>query len=178
MHFNNASTLRLRSILRTCSYYTSTRRGKLPLLQSSPYARAFSTPTMNFLSNTRLYLRLSRNLPTPPCYTRSLSILLTSTIQTTLTPSHSSVFKPGHLISRNQRTFSSSTAFTMSFSNTDTGDKPADPYKAKNKEDPSLAEKVEGLSKFVDSCKFAMMTTRIESRGLLVSRAMAVAGKV
>lgn len=66
----------------------------------------------------------------------------------------------------------------MSFSNADTGDKPADPYKAQNLDTPDLKTKVEELSKFVDSCKFGMMTTRIESSGLLTSRCMAVAAKV
>ncbi|KAI4128464.1 MAG: hypothetical protein LQ341_006674 [Variospora aurantia] len=55
----------------------------------------------------------------------------------------------------------------MSFSNTDTGSKPADPYKEENKNDPELKEKVGDLVKFVESCKFGMMTTRIESSGLL-----------
>ena len=66
----------------------------------------------------------------------------------------------------------------MSFSNTDTGDKPADPYKATNLDTSDLKTKVEELSKFVDSCKFGMMTTRIESSGLLTSRCMAIAAKV
>lgn len=66
----------------------------------------------------------------------------------------------------------------MSFSNTDTGDKPADPYKATNKTDPELKEKVEDLVAFIERCKFGMMTTRIESSGLLVSRCMALAAKV
>ena len=66
----------------------------------------------------------------------------------------------------------------MSFSNADTGDKPADPYKANNLDKPDLKTKVEELSKFIDSCKFGMMTTRIESSGLLTSRCMAVAAKV
>ncbi|MCJ1364873.1 BLI-3 blue-light-inducible Bli-3 protein [Acarospora aff. strigata] len=62
------------------------------------------------------------------------------------------------------------------FSNADTGSKPADPYKAKNLENPSLREKVEDLVAFINSCKFGMMTTRSQS-GLLVSRCMALAGK-
>lgn len=66
----------------------------------------------------------------------------------------------------------------MSFSNADTGDKPADPYKAENKNEPSLKEKVEDLVGFIESCKFGMMTTRTEGSGLLVSRCMAVAAKV
>ncbi|MCJ1244890.1 BLI-3 blue-light-inducible Bli-3 protein [Trapelia coarctata] len=65
----------------------------------------------------------------------------------------------------------------MSFSNTDTGSKPQDPYKEKNKDETSLREKIEDLVTFMDKCKFAMMTTRIESSGLLVSRCMALAAK-
>ena len=67
----------------------------------------------------------------------------------------------------------------MSFSNTSgTGDKPADPYVAKNLEEPSLKEKIGDLVGFVEKCKFCMMTTRIATNGLLVSRCMALAGKV
>lgn len=66
----------------------------------------------------------------------------------------------------------------MSFSNTNTGSKPADPYKAANMDAPELKEKVENLVSFIDSCKFGMMTTRIESTGALASRCMALAGKV
>lgn len=65
----------------------------------------------------------------------------------------------------------------MSFSNTDTGDKPADPYTATNIQDPDLKEKVEDLVNFVSKCKFCMMTTRT-SDGLLASRCMALAAKV
>lgn len=65
----------------------------------------------------------------------------------------------------------------MSFSNTDTGDKPADPYTQKNLEQPdSLKEKVGDLVDFVENHKFCMMTTRIKS-GLLASRCMAIAAK-
>jgi hypothetical protein len=66
----------------------------------------------------------------------------------------------------------------MSFSNTDTGSKPADPYKEKNKEELSIKEKIEDLGEFVDACKFGMMTTRHGNDGALVSRCMALAGKV
>ena len=72
-----------------------------------------------------------------------------------------------------------SQTFRMSFSNTETPtDKPADPYKAENKTEPELKEKVEDLVNFITSCKFGMMTTRIESSGLLTSRCMALAAKV
>ena len=67
----------------------------------------------------------------------------------------------------------------MSFSNTNVpDDKPADPYKATNLTDPDLKEKVQDLVSFMESCKFGMMTTRIESSGLLTSRCMALAAKV
>jgi hypothetical protein len=71
--------------------------------------------------------------------------------------------------------------FTMSssnFSNANTGSKPADPYTAKNKDEPSLSEKVEDLSSFISACKFGMMTTHTKDSNLLVSRCMALAAKV
>ena len=64
------------------------------------------------------------------------------------------------------------------FSNTSTGDAPADPYTAKNKDEPALEEKIETVSAFVSSCKFGMMTTLNVDTKLLVSRCMAVAAKV
>ncbi|KAI1775512.1 hypothetical protein F4818DRAFT_51813 [Hypoxylon cercidicola] len=63
------------------------------------------------------------------------------------------------------------------FSNANTGDKPADPYKVANKDDLPASQKIESLDKFVTSCKFGMMTTRDASTGKLVSRCMAVAAK-
>lgn len=63
------------------------------------------------------------------------------------------------------------------FSNADTGSKPADPYTEKNKQEPTLKEKINDLSAFVDKCKFCMMTTKT-SDGLLASRCMALAAKV
>lgn len=74
------------------------------------------------------------------------------------------------------RTFSTTSA-NMSFSNTDTGNKPADPYTQKNAQDPSLQEKVEDLTTFIDKCKFCMMTT-MTGDGKLASRCMALAAKV
>ncbi|KAE9364022.1 hypothetical protein N431DRAFT_489826 [Stipitochalara longipes BDJ] len=65
----------------------------------------------------------------------------------------------------------------MSFSNTNTGDKPADPYKEKNIDNASIKDKVEDLSEFISSSKFGMMTTRDGSSGALVSRCMALAAK-
>jgi hypothetical protein len=65
------------------------------------------------------------------------------------------------------------------FSNTDTGSKPADPYKRKNIDtDASLEEKVAALSGFMSNSKFGMMTTRDSSSGHLVSRCMALAAQV
>jgi hypothetical protein len=66
----------------------------------------------------------------------------------------------------------------MPFSNADTGSKPADLYKTKNKDEASINEKIEDLSAFADACKFGMMTTRDGSSGALVSRCMALAAKV
>ncbi|KAF2173423.1 hypothetical protein M409DRAFT_61838 [Zasmidium cellare ATCC 36951] len=63
-----------------------------------------------------------------------------------------------------------------SFSNTDTGSKPADPYTQKNVEEESLKEKVEDFKAFVDKAKFSMLTTKTQD-GLLASRCMAVAAK-
>ncbi|KAK2630542.1 hypothetical protein QTJ16_001362 [Diplocarpon rosae] len=65
----------------------------------------------------------------------------------------------------------------MSFSNADTGSKPADPYKAANKDETSIKEKVEDLSEFIKASKFGMMTTRDGSSGALVSRCMALAAQ-
>ncbi|TVY26037.1 Protein bli-3 [Lachnellula hyalina] len=65
----------------------------------------------------------------------------------------------------------------MSFSNTDTGSKPADPYKAKNIDNATIKEKIEGLTEFISASKFGMMTTRDGSSGALVSRCMALAAK-
>ncbi|KXT17796.1 hypothetical protein AC579_5324 [Pseudocercospora musae] len=65
---------------------------------------------------------------------------------------------------------------TMSFSNTDTGSKAADPYVAKNVQEPSLKEKVDDLVQFVDKTKFCMMTTK-NAEGRLASRCMALAAK-
>lgn len=65
------------------------------------------------------------------------------------------------------------------FSNADTGSKAADPYKEKNYQNNlSVKDKVEGLIQFIEGCKFGMMTTRQAQTGLLVSRCMALAGKV
>lgn len=68
---------------------------------------------------------------------------------------------------------------SQQFSNTDTGDKPADPYKAANLDtESSVAQKIQALSDFMSSCKFCMMTTHDAKTGLLSSRCMALAAKV
>ncbi|KAH8199162.1 hypothetical protein TruAng_006693 [Truncatella angustata] len=64
-----------------------------------------------------------------------------------------------------------------SFSNADTGSKPADPYKSANKDEPGVEQKFSALQKFIDARKFGMMTTRDANSGKLVSRCMAVAAK-
>jgi len=66
----------------------------------------------------------------------------------------------------------------MSFSNTSTGDAPADPYKKANLDDDvPLSQKVEKLAEFITACKFGMMTTRDSGSPHLVSRCMALAAK-
>lgn len=65
------------------------------------------------------------------------------------------------------------------FSNTDTGSKPADLYTHANKETAaSTQDKIAALDKFVTACKFGMMTTRDQATGKLVSRCMAVTAEV
>lgn len=66
----------------------------------------------------------------------------------------------------------------MSFSNTNITDKPADPYKAANKDETSLETKVEGLVNLITTCKFGMMTTHEANTDNLVSRCMALAATV
>lgn len=74
--------------------------------------------------------------------------------------------------------YSQATRNMSSFSNANTGSKPADPYTSTNKDDPSIEQKFETLDKFITSRNFGMMTTRDFSSGKLVSRCMAVAAKV
>ena len=62
-------------------------------------------------------------------------------------------------------------------SNTDTGSKPADPYTAKNQEEPPLQEKIDDLVYFIEKNKFCMMTTKTGDHSL-ASRCMALAAKV
>lgn len=108
--------------------------------------------------------RLTYTSPKKILQTRSFASVFTST-----TKPKSSRIHP--ILAKHTKTMSS-------FSNTDTGSKTADPYKAANKDEPSLEVKIEALDKFVTYSKFGMMTTRDESSGKLVSRCMAIAGKV
>lgn len=65
------------------------------------------------------------------------------------------------------------------FSNADTGNKPADPYKQANLDtDVPLDQKIRDLSGFMTSNKFSMMTTRDSKTGYLLSRCMALAATV
>ena len=68
--------------------------------------------------------------------------------------------------------------FDMSYSNADTGSRPADHYKEKSLEKLPLKDNVVDLVAFVDKCKFCMMTTRMGSSMLLISCCMALAAKV
>ncbi|KAI0537833.1 bli-3 [Xylaria digitata] len=64
------------------------------------------------------------------------------------------------------------------FSNTDTGGKPADPYTRANKDTAvTTQDKFYALDKFVGTCKFGMLTTRDQNSGKLISRCMAVAAE-
>ncbi|KAK5084134.1 BLI-3 blue-light-inducible Bli-3 protein [Exophiala xenobiotica] len=63
----------------------------------------------------------------------------------------------------------------MSYSNADTGDKAADPYKEKNQDEPGLEQKVQDLVSFIKKSKFGMMTTYSAHQGTLASRCMAIA---
>jgi hypothetical protein len=117
-----------------------------------------------------------------------LEILLSAILQTPVLTAPSSkssyiraisarpgTFKYSHRTIHIQSTLPSRTM--SSFSNTDTGNKPADPYKAANKDDPSISEKIEALINFYSERKFGMMTTRDSASGRLVSRCMAYAAK-
>jgi hypothetical protein len=62
--------------------------------------------------------------------------------------------------------------------NTNTGDKPADPYKQANAEEVSLDTKVNDLVEFMKNSKFGMMTTKAADSDKLASRCMALAATV
>ena len=121
---------------------------------------------------------LRRICPTRPSSTAPRFSLITSLSVKPLQQNTLRSIATNNFQSTRHYTVSSALKMSSSFSNTDTGSKPADPYKAKNLDETSLKEKVEDLVGFVESCKFGMMTTRIESSGLLVSRCMALAAKV
>lgn len=109
----------------------------------------------------------------------SLSVLtrLSSRLRQPETPR--SVTSQSPFIARSLSTYPKFKMSQNTFSNTEVpADKSADPYTATNKSEPELKEKVQDLISFIESCKFGMMTTRIESTGLLTSRCMALAGKV
>ena len=114
---------------------------------------------------------MRRALPMRPslCTSQLIShsrILQASTYRATFTSSHSRNFVTAH-------------KSAMSYSNTDTGSKPADPHTQKNlSNEASLEEKIKDLVQFAEKHKLCMMTTRIADSGLLVSRCMALAAKV
>ncbi|PTD01477.1 Protein bli-3 [Fusarium culmorum] len=80
-----------------------------------------------------------------------------------------------HKQQHNSIRFFTTTPNKMSFSNANTGDAPADPYKKANTEDVPLQTKIEDLVHFITKEKFGMMTTRGSESGNLVSRCMALA---
>lgn len=118
---------------------------------------------------------LSKTTITPPSTSSSLRAFSLLTKPSSSLCHTTTNLQPSHQIRR----LSITPLSNMSFSNTTVpGDKPADPYKATNLTNPDLKEKVQDLVSFIESCKFGMMTTRIESSGLLTSRCMALAAKV
>lgn len=65
----------------------------------------------------------------------------------------------------------------MSFSNTSTGDAPADPYTTANADNAvDGPQKMKDFTQVITDCKFGMMTTRQAGTPRLVSRSMALAG--
>lgn len=65
-----------------------------------------------------------------------------------------------------------------SYSNADTGNKSADPYKEKNIDNASLKDKVQDLTTFIEKTKLCLMTTLVADTNKLASRAMALAATV
>ena len=122
----------------------------------------------------RVFVSLSKTIITPPLTSSSLRARLVL-----IRPSSRFYQLANPQLSHRIRLFSSTPLSNMSFSNTDVPrDKPADLYKATNLTNPDPKEKVQDLVAFMESCKFGMMTTRIESSDLLRSRCMALAAKV
>lgn len=65
----------------------------------------------------------------------------------------------------------------MSFSNTATGDAPADPYtKANTDTSVDGPQKIKDFTEFITTSKYGMLTTRQSGSTRLVSRSMALAG--
>ncbi|KAK0636590.1 putative BLI-3 blue-light-inducible Bli-3 protein [Bombardia bombarda] len=66
---------------------------------------------------------------------------------------------------------------SQQFSNAQVGNgKPADPYRKANLDNETpLADKIQDLANFINSCKFCMMTTHDAKSGNLASRCMALA---
>ncbi|KAE9969524.1 BLI-3 blue-light-inducible Bli-3 protein [Venturia inaequalis] len=62
-----------------------------------------------------------------------------------------------------------------SYSNADTGSKPADPYKEKNVDNASLKDKVQDLTAFIEKTKLCLMTTLVADTTKIATRAMALA---
>lgn len=65
-----------------------------------------------------------------------------------------------------------------SYSNADTGSKPADPYKQKNLDNASLKDKVQDLTTFIEKTKLCLMTTLVADTTKLATRAMALVATV
>ena len=144
----------------------------------------FFSASPSLLSFLKLKMRVlglfSNSIITPLSTSSSSSSSSLRNFPVLIQPS-SRLFYPTRILqlSCQVRPLSSTPKINMSFSNTSVpGDKPADPYKATNLTNPDLKEKVQDLVTFMEACKFGMMTTRIESSGLLTSRCMALAAKV
>lgn len=117
--------------------------------------------------------------PPPTASLHSLSLLTRPSFRLHRPETTRSITGQSSFSTRNLSTHPTIKMSQKTFSNTEVpSDKPADPYTATNKNEPELKEKVQDLISFIESCKFGMMTTRIESTGLLTSRCMALAGKV
>jgi hypothetical protein len=129
-----------------------------------------SLVSLQSLSRTFIRSSYSRFSPRPQILACKLQIVSNSLTNSSKSTTHLHAFSTHHKLN--------SIMSSKGFSNTSTGDAPADPYKAKNKDDPSLEEKIETLNTFVSSCKFGMMTTHSAASNRLVSRCMAVAAKV
>lgn len=131
-----------------CSYFgsagklliPSTRKGEfLLLVYIIPCSRSMSIRLYRFVAHGTL-LR-----PLTPA--RRLTLIQPATA----TPPRIESSRPTRFLS--QSTNTKNRATMSGFSNTDTGNQPADPYKERNLEDASLKDKVHMLTKFVESTK-------------------------